>query len=265
MSIPYLLVCPVGSIDLKSAWSESEYQNHWRTNTQSQYKILVYRYNPQFVLEKTEYHEIIDHIGLKFDHITHFLNNELDKYKDVRYIGFPDEDLYLSQQDLVNACEYAFERNIELFQISVDDNSRWHFGLFKHDSTIEYTINSGVEIMWPFMTYDIALKLRDYCNYVKPKHGWASDYIFEHTLGVKGYVLHNWKMIHPFAKQSYNTEEAHSEYVRVASVDAPKYLKEKFDIDYNFDGNWKTYSTKYKNGRIENNNIIYEGWPPINW
>ena len=89
--------------------------------------------------------------------------------------------------------------------------------------------------------------------------------MFEHILQEKLYVLHNWKMQHPPAPQTYSVDEGKEEFATALTVYGPKFLKDKYNINYSYDATYKIYHTQYKDGTVGKEQILTDLWPEKTW
>lgn len=257
-----IMFCCHGAKSLREQWpNKKDYDNHWRVKNDKEtvsYITVVNKWNANIEINKDEYDILYNMANMKYQAVAYFLNNEFHNFKDVRFIGFPDEDLYISKYDLTDMCNYAYQNNIKVFQASVDENTAYHFGVQKHKDGIEWIQTSFFESIFPIMTVDAALKFRNYLNYANTVYGWGMDLMFEYILQEKLYVINKWKMQHPLSKQTYPVLEAQKEFEKAVRVDGPRYLKKNFNIDYEYDNTYKIYSVKFLNGVEKKEEVTYK-------
>lgn len=191
--------------------------------------------------------------GWQFKLITDFLNNELEEFDNIRYVGFFDDDLVIDKKILIDACNYAYNNSIDLFQFSLSENSHHNHELFKNNPNLEWAKVSWIDGMCPIMRYDQILKYRDWLNYAKiVQHGWGTDILLSQIVQADAYVLHNFMITHPYTTRCYSNDEAKIEADEILGNIGPMYLKEKFNIDWKWNRDLYIYQEKFLDGTFNN-------------
>jgi hypothetical protein len=205
--------------------------NHWRKTDgiQRDYETVVYQYK-DFDIESNSYDKLFKGTGYKWQVAKQFLDSfDYSKYE---YIGFFDDDLVTDIQSVNRALSIAREKNIKLFQMSLNyDSERQHFITFQ-DQNKKYSITNFVEGMGPFIHHSVMPAFVDFWNYHEIKSGWGFDLVLSSILKVDAGIIHEVSMHHvPKHNPYYDKSDAFVEMDDILNVVYPKFMKGRYNED----------------------------------
>ena len=182
-------------------------ENHWRyTKDTRMYETVVYQYK-DFNMESNSYDHLFKSTGWKWEIAKQFLDTF--DYSGYEYIGFLDDDLVTDIQSINRAITTAKEKDIKLFQLSLNDDSEKQHSVTFQDRSMKFALTNFVEGMGPFV--HISLMPEVSMHHV-PKH---NPYYDKSAAFAEMYDIMN--NVYPkFMKGYYNEEvEAHKEDQKV--------------------------------------------------
>ena len=218
-----VIFCPVGiPLNYHDAYDKD---NHWRkvNGIQRNYKTIVYQYK-DFDIEPNTYDRLEKRTGWKWEIVKEFLKT-LD-YTKYEYIGFFDDDLITDIQSINRALIIAKNNDIQLFQMSLnEDSEKQHFVTYQ-DRGISYSITNFVEGMGPFIHSSLIPKVIKFLEYHDVKSGWGFDIVLSSILKAKTAVIHEVSMHHvPKHNPYYDKSAAFAEMYDIMNNVYPKFMK----------------------------------------
>ena len=221
-----LIFCPVG-IPM-SFHRDYDPENHWRyTKDTRMYETVVYQYK-NFDIEPNSYDQLIRDTGWKWDLAKHFLDTfDCRSYE---YIGFWDDDLVTDIQSVNCALTIAKEKDIKLFQMSLNsDSEKQHLITFQnHDK--KYALTNFVEGMGTFIHSSMIPTLMKFWKYHEVKSGWGFDIVLSSILKAKTGIMHEVSMHHvPKHNPYYDKSAAFAEMDHILKEVYPKFMKDTYN------------------------------------
>lgn len=226
-----LIIAPIGC----DPYFDDAYdkENHWQyTKPERTYELLAIVYN-DYDLPKDRYDHIIHAKGRKWNLIPEICKEF--NWQDYDYIGCWDDD-YATDIESVNiALQIARENDFRVFQQSV---TSWNtYPCLVNDPKLLYTETNFVEVGVPFFRNDIFRKLLRFLNdYNYPETtSWGLDKVLCYYLQNTAHVVHASTIKHMKEETTaYTKEQGFKEMDYLMRDFFPKYMKEKFNIDYSY-------------------------------
>lgn len=226
-----LIITPTGcNMMFDDAYDKN---NHWRyTKPERTYDTCVVVFKEDFVPEPKTYDMIIRKKGLKYKLIPQVA--DMIKWEDYDYIGCWDDDYATDIQSVNRALAIARQFDFRLFQMSVTSYNT--FPCLVQNKDFIFTETNFIESGVPFFRNDIFRKfldfLRDY-NYRESE--WGIDKILCYLFQASAHVVHDVSIKHMRPDESwYDKANAFDEMDYLMTDFFPKYMKEKFNIDYKY-------------------------------
>ena len=229
-----LVIVPVGNpIDkfVKMHNLDFDMSTHWRNLNNDQprnYDILAIQYS-DYVPEGWTYDELIVMKGFKWEHLKYL--NEFYKFNQYQYIGVYDDDVVLSKQTMTDSFDFATERNLAAFQLSVDEKSESSYPILRQNPMLLWAETNFMEIMCPVFRHDCYVKLIELISKYDVKWGWGLDYVFAPLFESNIGVLHHLSMFHP-ARLDTGTNvdktDAFAEMEKLLGEHFPKYKQQQW-------------------------------------
>lgn len=187
-----LVVCPTGSPAPDDA-------GHWR-NTKHRdvpYDIVLIKYR-EFqvgdgelpVMQRSD-------AGNKWELVRRFLVEHVDLWSQYAHVGFVDDDLVFTPNDLTAAIEIALANDFQLYQMSMSSNSECSYSILFNRPELLYAKTNFVEIMAPFVSTEKLPILVDFMGTYPVSTGWGIDLVLPRLLSCYAYVVHASSMYHP--------------------------------------------------------------------
>jgi hypothetical protein len=219
---------------------EYDKQNHWRfRKPEATYDICVVVYKDDFEPEPGTYDMIIRKKGLKFKLIPEIC--KMIKWEDYDYIGTWDDDYATDIQSVNHALALARKFDFRLFQQAAISYN--FYDCLKHNSEFVFTETNFIETGVPFFRNDIFRRFLDFLNdYNYKVSEWGIDKVMCHLLQCTAHVVHDSTVKHMRTESWYDKTIAHQEMDFLMHVFFPKYMKEKFGIDYTYNDQQVTYA-----------------------
>lgn len=213
-----LIFCPTGvPIQTKDLWRHRA--------PDSLYDIYLVSYNG-FEPEKSTWDSLAYRRGMKWDLAKRIIPEiDISQYE---YIGFVDDDLIFSSDDLNKALLTAHELNSQVFQLSLDRNSFGHYRMLFNNPHLKYSVTNFVEIMAPFIHTSRMNEIMDFWNLYDPSYGWGFDFALCDILKCEAHVLHEVSMHHPYRKSTYDKSAANQEQSICLRAAYPAYMWETY-------------------------------------
>ena len=242
-----LIITPTG----RPIYFHEDYDatNHWRfTKPERTYETCVVLYN-DFVPEPNTYDMIVRQPGFKWKVLPE-LSKKI-KWEEYDYIGFWDDDYATDIQSINKALAYARQYDFRLFQQST--TSFQTYDCLKHNPEFVFTETNFIEIGIPFFRNDIFRKMihfiEDYnADTTNWEASWGIDKVICYYLQASAHVVHETTARHMVPESSmYDKTAAFKEMDYLMRDFFPRYMKEKFGLDYQYTDVQQTIRA-YKNG-----------------
>ena len=199
-------------------------ENHWRyTKDTRMYETVVYQYK-DFNMESNSYDHLFKSTGWKWEIAKQFLDTF--DYSGYEYIGFLDDDLVTDIQSINRAITTAKEKDIKLFQLSLNDDSEKQHSVTFQDRSIKFALTNFVEGMGPFVHASLMPAFVEFWKYHEVKSGWGFDIVMSSILKAKTAVMHEVSMHHvPKHNPYYDKSAAFAEMYDIMNNVYPKFMK----------------------------------------
>jgi hypothetical protein len=219
---------------------EYDNNNHWRfRKPECTYDVCVVVYKDDFEPEPGTYDMIIRKKGLKFKLIPEIC--DMIKWEDYDYIGTWDDDYATDIQSVNRALDLARKFDFRLFQQAAISYN--FFDCLKHNPEFIFTETNFIESGVPFFRNDIFRKFLDFLrDYDYKVSEWGIDKILCYLLQCTAHVVHETTIKHMRTESWYDKTIAHQEMDFLMHEFFPKYMKEKFGIDYTYNDQQVTYA-----------------------
>jgi hypothetical protein len=204
-------------------------QNHWRfTKPERTYETCVVVFN-DFQPQPGTYDYIIRRKGLKWNLIPEVA--KIINWEDYDYIGCWDDDYVTDIQSVNAALNMARSLDFRLFQQSL---TSWTvYPCLEHNPDLVFSETNFIELGVPFFRNDIFRKVLRFLNdYKYEKSDWGIDKVLCYYLQASAHVVHNVSIKHMRPESSYSKEDGFREMNYLMNEFFPKYMKEKFNINY---------------------------------
>lgn len=213
--------------------------NHWRMRKPERtYDVCVVVFKDDFEPEPGTYDMIIRKKGLKYKLVPQVC--DMIKWENYDYIGTWDDDYCTDIQSVNRALELARQNDFRLFQQAVTSYNT--FPCLRHNPEWIFSETNFIESGVPFFRNDIFKKflqfLRDYDYKVSE---WGIDKILCYLLQCTSHVVHETTIKHMRDESWYSKEDGFKEMDYLMRDFFPKYMKEKFNIDYEYNDSQVTY------------------------
>lgn len=222
-----LIITPTGCpLHFDDAYDKN---NHWRmTKPERTYETCVVVFN-DFQPEPGTYDYIIRKKGLKWNLIPEVC--KIINWQDYDYIGCWDDDYVTDIQSVNTALTLARQFDFRLFQQSL---TSWTvYPCLEQNKDYIFTETNFIELGVPFFRNDIFRKILMFLNdYKYEKSDWGIDKILCYYLQASAHVIHNVSIKHARRESSYDKADGFREMNYLMTEFFPKYMKEKFNIDY---------------------------------
>lgn len=220
-------------------------ENHWRfCKPERTYDVCVVVYKEDFEPEPGTYDMIIRKKGLKFKLIPEIC--KMIKWEDYDYIGTWDDDYATDIQSVNRALQLARQYDFRLFQQAAISYN--FYDCLKHKPEFLFTETNFIETGVPFFRNDIFHKFLDFLNdYEYKVSEWGIDKILCHLLQCTAHVVHETTVKHMRTESWYDKTDAFRDMDYLMHEFFPKYMKDKFGIDYTYDDRQMTFISYKKN------------------
>jgi hypothetical protein len=219
---------------------EYDKNNHWRfRKPEATYDVCVVAYKEDFEPEPGTYDMIIRKKGLKFKLIPEIC--KMIKWEDYDYIGTWDDDYATDIQSVNTALDMARKYDFRLFQQAAISYN--FYECLKHNPELYFTETNFIETGVPFFRNDIFRKFLDFLNdYEYKVSEWGIDKVLCYLLQCKAHVVHETTVKHMRTESWYDKTDAFRDMEYLMRDFFPKYMKEKFGIDYTYDDRQMTFA-----------------------
>ena len=218
---------------------EYDKNNHWRfRKPEATYDVCVVAYKDDFEPEPGTYDMIIRKKGLKFKLIPEIC--KMIKWEDYDYIGTWDDDYATDIQSVNTALDMARKYDYRLFQQAAI--SYTFYDCLKHNPELYFTETNFIETGVPFVRNDIFRKFLDFLNdYEYKVSEWGIDKVLCYLLQCTAHVVHETTVKHMRTESWYDKTDAFRDMEYLMRDFFPKYMKDKFGIDYIYNDVQQTF------------------------
>lgn len=222
-----LIITPTGC----SMFFDDDYDkdNHWRyAKPERTYETCVVVFN-DFQPEPGTYDYIIRMKGLKWNLIPEVC--KIINWHNYDYIGCFDDDYVTDIQSVNESLRLARRYDFRLFQQSL---TSWTvYPCLEQNKDFMFTETNFIELGVPFFRNDIFRKILLFLNDYKYEcSDWGIDKILCYYLQATAHVIHSTSIKHVRQESSYNKEDGFREMRYLMHDFFPKYMKDKFNIEY---------------------------------
>jgi hypothetical protein len=167
----YLVISTVGDNSLHYKWIE---------NNPEFDLVLIYYGEKENIIEKYTQHAQYMYVakGEKYHLIKSLIVSSPELISKYSYIWLPDDDVYLSTEDINNLFKLAEEYDLYLCQPSMKGYVSHEITLPKPNSLLRYT--NFVEILAPLMNLKTLMLVKDIFN--ENYSGWGYDFLWPYML-----------------------------------------------------------------------------------
>lgn len=210
---------------------EYDRENHWRfAKPGRSYETLLVVFN-DFEPEEGTYDHILRMKGRKF----HLIRDvcKFFPWEEYDYIGTWDDDYATDIQSVEHSLALARRFDFRLFQQSmISFNS---FDCLKHNPEWAFAETNFIESGIPFFRNDMFRKFLRFLNdYTYKESEWGIDKILCDLLQGTAHVVHEVHAKHCRPESWYDKNNAFAEMAYLTNEFFPRYMKEKFGINYQF-------------------------------
>lgn len=224
-----LIICPSGNPVPKQDGFDNE--NHWRYTDRGSrnYDTLIVSYN-DFVHPENTYDTITKMKGMKWSIVKALLPTiDISQYE---YIGFVDDDLLMTIDDVNFSLGFAGESGAGIFQLSTSPGSDSYYRLLHQNHLLSHSITNFIEVMAPFIHVGLIPTLTEFWNMYDINTGWGFDLVLSDITQTYPMVIHERSMIHPKKEVSdYDKNPAMMEQIECVDRVYPYFMKTKYGID----------------------------------
>jgi hypothetical protein len=157
----------------------------------------------------------------------------LISWEDYDYIGYWDDDYCTDIQSVELALKIARENDMRMFQQSL---TSWTvYPILTHNPQFIWAETNFIELGVPFFRNDIFRKvLRFFQDYTPGEAEWGMDKVMCFYLQQTAHVIHASKVKHMRRESYYDKTKAFAEMDYLMKDWFPKYMKDKFNLDYEY-------------------------------
>lgn len=210
---------------------EFDKENHWTFRKPNRsFETCAVIFN-EYVTEPKTYDMIIHKQGRKWNMLPDIC--DMLKWEEYDYIGYWDDDYCTDIQSVEKALQIARAQDLPLFQQSL---TSWTvYPILEHKSDVVYTRTNFIELGVPFFRNDIFRKVLSFLrDYKYEESDWGIDKVLCYYLDTPASVIHASKVKHMRRESSYSKEAGFREMNYLMTDFFPKYMKEKFNRDYQY-------------------------------
>lgn len=233
-----LIISPTGCDILEH--EDYEQGKHWRmAHPERTYDTCLVLYKDDYVPEPGTYDMIVKAKGIKWHIIPQVA--KMINWENYDYIGCWDDDYATDIRSVNRSLELARQHDFRLFQQSTT-SYQW-FDCLKHNPEWIFSETNFIEPGVCFFRNDIFRKvLRFLEDYKFEKSEWGIDKVMCHYLQATAHVVHETTVRHMRPEvSSYDKVAAQKEMDYLMTEFFPKYMMEKFGIEYQYNDNQVTY------------------------
>lgn len=226
-------------------------ENHWRFNKPERtYEVCVIGFREDYVPEDNSYdyffHYPIRYKWKQLPELCQFLATKGINWQDYDYIGYWDDDYCTDIQSVNLALSLARRYDMRLFQQSL---ASWTvYPCLEQNKELIFSETNFTEMGVPFYRMDIFKKVLTLLkDYVYNESEWGIDKVMCFYLQQTAHVIHECSIKHMRRESWYDKTNAFAEMDYLMKDWFPKYMKDKFKIDYIYDDRQLTFVGYKKN------------------
>jgi len=224
-----LIICPSGNPVPSMDGFDND--NHWRYTDRGHrdYETMVVSYNDFDHLKNT--HDWITHMkGMKWSMVKNILSRlDISGYE---YIGFVDDDVLMTADDINFAIDFARNKNAKIFQLSTSPGSDSYYRILHQNTDLSYSVTNFIEVMAPFIHVSLIPAVTEFWNRYEIDTGWGFDAVLSDITQEYPIVIHERSMFHPKKEVSeYDKTPAAMEHMECIGKIYPQFMKDKYGVD----------------------------------
>ena len=243
-----LIITPTGC----PMFFDEEYDkdNHWRYAKEHRtYETIVIGFKDDYVPEPNSYDTFIKYpVRYKWKDLPKLLDDREIPWYNYDYIGYWDDDYCTDIQSVNRALELARRYDFPFFQQSL--RSWTVYPCLEQDKSCTFAKTNFTEMGVPFYRADIFRKVLELLEaYQYRESEWGIDKIMCDYLRLPAYVVHETSIKHMRRESWYDKTNAFKEMEYLMRDWFPKYMKNNFNIDYEYHDSQITiekYTEEYK-------------------
>lgn len=229
-----LIISPTGC----PMFYDDEYDrnNHWRvTSPDRTYETVIIGFKEDYQPEPDSYdhffHYPIRHKWKQLPELLRFLKTKNIHWENYDYIGYFDDDYCTDIQSVNRALELARQNDFRLFQQSL---TSWTvYPCLQQNKDWIFSETNFTEMGVPFYRQDIFRKVLTLLeDYVYNESEWGIDKIMCYYLRQTAHVVHDTSIKHMRRESWYDKTNAFKEMDYLMKEWFPKYMKDRYNIDY---------------------------------
>lgn len=149
------------------------------------------------------------------------------------YIGYWDDDYCTDIQSIERALQIARRFDMRMCQMSL---TSWTvYPILQHNPKYLWSETNFIELGVPLFRNDIFRKVIRFFEDYKPGNAeWGMDKVMCHYLQQTAHVIHDVTIKHMRPESSYDKAEGFREMDYLMKEWFPKYMKEKFGLEYQY-------------------------------
>ena len=227
--------------------------NHWRFNKPGRtYEVCVVGFRDDYVPEPNSYDYYIPYpVKHKWKQLPELLNHLATRgiyWVNYDLIGYWDDDYCTDIQSVEKALSLGRQNDMRLFQQSLI--SWTGYECLKQNKEWSFSETNFIEMGVPFYRQDIFRKVLTLLgDYRYNESEWGIDKILCYYLRQTAHVIHDSSIKHMRQESWYDKTNAFKEMDYLMKDWFPKYMKNKYGVDYTYNDNQITYRA-YKNSEV---------------
>jgi hypothetical protein len=217
---------------------EYDRNNHWRgTSPNRSYETVIIGFKDDYVPEPDSYdhffHYPIRYKWKQLPELLDFLKTKNIHWENYDYIGYWDDDYCTDIQSVNRALELARQHDFRLFQQSL---TSWTvYPCLQQNKDWLFAETNFTEMGIPFYRQDIFRKVLTLLqDYVYNESEWGIDKIMCYYLRQSAHVVHEVSAKHMRRESWYDKTNAFKEMDYLMKDWFPKYMKDRYNIDYKY-------------------------------
>ena len=231
-----LIISPTGT----KLFFDDEYDkdNHWRFNKPGRtYETVIIGFKDDYEPETDSYdhffHYPIRHKWKQLPELLDFLKTKNIHWENFDYIGYWDDDYCTDIQSVNRALELARQNDFRLFQQSL---TSWTvYPCLQQNKDWIFSETNFTEMGVPFYRQDLFRKVLTLLeDYVYNESEWGIDKILCYYLRQTAHVVHDVSIKHMRRESWYDKTNAFKEMDYLMRDWFPKYMKDRYNIDYKY-------------------------------
>lgn len=209
-----LIVVPTAKISAVPEWMHSFDRN---------YDVLHVNYSDEVMQEHTtnRSYMVVNYKGQKWSIIKQLLRDRIDLLSGYDYIGFWDDDLEASVEDVNNSIVVAAAMSAKMWQISLTQDSDCFYPVLRKNIAVRLYRTNFIEIMAPFYHRSLLMRMKEFFDMYDVSTGWGFDLVGSALFETYPLVIHSYSIRHPH-------REVKNTYDQIAAFDEQVVCLQKF-------------------------------------